>query len=59
MVWWLILIGTTSGAFVHFRSDGVGNVGQLLALLSEVLGSSRNTVLLKPVKCFLDSIEKL
>lgn len=55
----LIIVTARSGATVHLGGDGVGNVGQLLLLLLEVLGRGSGGVLLEPVLRLLDGIENL
>lgn len=48
-----------AGALVHLGGDGVGNIGQLLLLLLEVLGGCSGAVLLKPGGGLLDGLENL
>lgn len=50
----LLTLATSSA--VKLRGDGVGNAGELLELLVEVLGGGRSGVLLKPVLSLLDSL---
>lgn len=48
---------TRSAARVHLRCDGVSDIGKLLLLLLEVLGTGLGTVLLEPLGSLLDSVE--
>ena len=53
------LIGSSLRGTVKLAGDWVCDVGQLLLLLLEVLGSGRGSVLLDPVGGLLDGLEKL
>lgn len=53
----VVLVSLTST--VKLAGDRVGNAGQLLPLLLEVLGGGRGTILIKPVSDLLDSIQNL
>jgi hypothetical protein len=56
----VILLGTrATGTLVHLGGDGVGDVGQLLLLLLEVLSGGSASVLLEPVSGLLDSVKNL
>lgn len=55
----LVLATSATGALVHLGGDGVGDVGQLLLLLLEVLSVGGGAVLLKPIGRLLDSLEDL
>lgn len=60
MVVLIILLGTrATGTLVHLGGDGVGDVGQLLLLLLEVLSVGSASVLLEPVGSLLDSVKNL
>lgn len=54
----LLATGATS-TLVHLGGDGVSDVGQLLLLLLEVLGSGLSAMLLEPLVGLLDSVEDL
>lgn len=49
----------TASRLVELASDGVGDVGQLLLLLLEVLSGRGGSVLLEPVSGLLDGLQKL
>ena len=55
----ILLTTVTTGTLVHLGGDGVGDVGQLLLLLIEVLGGGVSAVLLEPLGSLLDSLEDL
>lgn len=55
----VVATSTTTSRLVELASDGVGNVGQLLLLLLEVLGGRSGSVLLEPVSGLLDGLQKL
>lgn len=52
-----ILLATS--VLVHLGGDGVGDVGQLLLLLLEVLGGGVSAVLLEPLSSLLNSLKDL
>lgn len=54
----IVTTGTASGA-VKLAGDGVGDVGQLLLLLLEVLGFGGGSVLLEPLVGLLDGVQDL
>jgi hypothetical protein len=55
----LVVTTSTTSRLVELAGDGIGNVGQLLLLLLEVLGGRSSSVLLKPVSGLLDGLQKL
>lgn len=54
-----VVVTSSTRRLVELASDGVGNVGQLLLLLLEVLGGRSGSVLLEPVSGLLDGLQKL
>ena len=54
-----LVVTTSTSRLVELASDGVGNVGQLLLLLLEVLGGRGGGVLLEPVSGLLDGLQEL
>lgn len=55
----VVLTTWTTGRAVELAGDGVGDVGQLLLLLLEVLGLRGGGVLLEPVAGLLDGVQNL
>lgn len=55
----VISLAARRTTLVHLGGDGVGDVGQLLLLLLEVLGSGLSAVLIEPLGSLLDSVEDL
>ena len=51
-----LLVSALTSSAVKLGSDGVGDVGELLELLIEVLGGSRGGVLIEPVLSLLDGL---
>jgi hypothetical protein len=54
----LIVAASAASSAVELGGDGVGDVGQLLELLVEVLGGSLSVVLAHPVLSLLDGLEE-